>query len=75
VRAAPGLPAHPPGACPHLACGFQSISPRIVLCSEFLPRGGVLRYLSKVYNNEWLESNKLSPVEDTTVLEELSAKL
>ena len=64
-----------PGPAPTSPAHFNPFPPRIVLCSEFLPRGGVLRYLSKVYNNEWLESNKLSPVEDTTVLEELSAKL
>lgn len=29
------------------------------------------RYLSKVYNNEWLGSNSLSPVEDVSVLSKL----
>ena len=37
-----------------------------VVCT--LPYG---RYLSKVYNNEWLAANSLSPVEDVSVLSKL----
>eukprot|EP01047_Picozoa_sp_COSAG01_P098901 COSAG01_NODE_29011_length_647_cov_1.897810_2_plen_58_part_00 len=30
-----------------------------------------IKYLSKVFSNEWLASNAMSPVEDTSVLAKL----
>ena len=34
-----------------------------------------VKYLSKVYSNEWLDDNGMSKVEDTSVLAPASAKL